>query len=118
VNTTVRVKEYRGDVVFLHEVSPGIADRSYGVQVAKLAGLPAAVVERARIVLAELEASDRAAPARKLIDDLPLFSVARNAPPPADPLHDAMQALDPDTLTPKEALEALYRLKGLAKGKD
>jgi DNA mismatch repair protein MutS len=117
VNTTVRVKEYQGDVVFLHEVAPGIADRSYGVQVAKLAGLPAAVVERARVVLAELEASDRAAPARKLIDDLPLFSVARNAPPP-DPLHDAMDALDPDALTPKEALEALYRLKGLLKKKN
>jgi DNA mismatch repair protein MutS len=115
VNTTVRVKEFQGDVVFLHEVAPGIADRSYGVQVAKLAGLPAAVVERARIVLAELEASDRAAPARKLIDDLPLFSTARNAPPPSDPLQEAMTALDPDALTPKEALEALYKLKGLAK---
>jgi DNA mismatch repair protein MutS len=75
----VRVKEFQGDVVFLHEVTAGVADRSYGVQVAKLAGLPAAVVERARIVLAELEASDRAAPARKLIDDLPLFSAARRA---------------------------------------
>jgi DNA mismatch repair protein MutS len=115
VNTTVRVKEYQGDVVFLHEVAAGVADRSYGVQVAKLAGLPAAVVERARIVLAELEASDRAAPARKLIDDLPLFSVARGAPPATDPLHEAMKALDPDALTPKEALEALYRLKGLTK---
>ena len=113
VNTTVRVKEYQGDVVFLHEVAAGIADRSYGVQVAKLAGLPAAVVERARIVLAELEASDRAAPARKMIDDLPLFSAARNVPPPADPLHQAMKALDPDALTPKEALEAIYKLKGL-----
>jgi DNA mismatch repair protein MutS len=115
VNTTVRVKEFQGDVVFLHEVTAGVADRSYGVQVAKLAGLPAAVVERARIVLAELEASDRAAPARKLIDDLPLFSAARAAPSAADPLREAMQALDPDALTPKEALEALYRLKGLAK---
>jgi len=115
VNTTVRVKEYQGDVVFLHEVAAGVADRSYGVQVAKLAGLPAAVVERARVVLAELEASDRAAPTRKLIDDLPLFSAARSAPPATDPLHEAMKALDPDVLTPKEALEALYRLKGLTK---
>ena len=118
VNTTVRVKEYQGDVVFLHEVAAGVVDRSYGVQVAKLAGLPAAVVERARIVLAELEASDRAAPARKLIDDLPLFSAARGAPPAADPLHEAMRALDPDALTPKEALEALYRLRGLLKEKN
>ena len=119
VNTTVRVKEHRGDVVFLHEVAPGVADRSYGVQVAKLAGLPSSVVERARVVLAELEASDRAAPVRKMIDDLPLFSTAsRAAPAAADPLQEALAALDPDSLTPKEALEALYRLKGLAKGKD
>jgi DNA mismatch repair protein MutS len=115
VNTTVRVKEFQGDVVFLHEVAPGVADRSYGVQVAKLAGLPAAVVERARVVLAELEAVDRTAPARKLIDDLPLFSAARREPPPADPLKEAMDTLDPDALTPKEALEALYRLKGLVR---
>jgi DNA mismatch repair protein MutS len=101
--------------VFLHEVAPGVADRSYGVQVAKLAGLPPAVVERARVVLAELEASDRAAPVRKMIDDLPLFSAAARAAPQADPLHDALVALDPDALSPKEALEALYRLKGLAK---
>jgi len=118
VNTTVRVKEFQGDVVFLHEVAPGVADRSYGVQVAKLAGLPAAVVERARVVLAELEASDRAAPVRKMIDDLPLFSAASRATQPAaDPLLDAIAALDPDALTPKEALEALYRLKGLGKNK-
>jgi DNA mismatch repair protein MutS len=116
VNTTVRVKEYQGDVVFLHEVAPGVADRSYGVQVAKLAGLPPAVIERARVVLAELEASDRAAPVRKMIDDLPLFSAAsRAAQPDADPLLKAIAALDPDALTPKEALEALYRLKSLTK---
>jgi DNA mismatch repair protein MutS len=117
VNTTVRVKEHKGDVVFLHEVAPGVADRSYGVQVAKLAGLPAAVVERARVVLAELEASDRAAPVRKMIDDLPLFSAARAAPPASDPVHDALAALDPDALSPKEALDALYKLKTLLKDK-
>ena len=115
VNTTVRVKEFQGDVVFLHEVASGVADRSYGVQVAKLAGLPSAVIERARVVLAELEAVDRTAPARKLIDDLPLFSAARRELPPADPFREALEALEPDALTPKEALEALYRLKGLAK---
>jgi DNA mismatch repair protein MutS len=115
VNTTVRVKEFQGEVVFLHEVAPGVADRSYGVQVAKLAGLPAAVVERARVVLAELEAVDRTAPARKLIDDLPLFSAARREPPPADPLKEALETLDPDALTPKEALEVLYRLKAMSK---
>ena len=117
VNTTVRVKEFQGEVVFLHEVAAGVADRSYGVQVARLAGLPAAVVERARVVLGELEASDRAAPVRKMIDDLPLFSAARRDPPPADPLQQAIAAIDPDALTPKEALEALYRLKGLVKDK-
>jgi DNA mismatch repair protein MutS len=115
VNTTMRVKEFHGDVVFLHEVAPGVADRSYGVQVAKLAGLPAAVVDRARLVLAELEASDRAAPARKLIDDLPLFSAASRVAAPPDPLTDALSEIDPDALTPKDALEALYRLKALAK---
>jgi DNA mismatch repair ATPase MutS len=75
-NATMRVKEWQGEVVFLHEVVAGAADRSYGVQVAKLAGLPAAVIERAKVVLAELEAEDRTSPARKLIDDLPLFSAA------------------------------------------
>ena len=79
-NATVRVKEWHGDVVFLHEVVAGAADRSYGIQVAKLAGLPAAVIERAKLVLAQLEAEDRTSPARKLIDDLPLFAAsARSA---------------------------------------
>jgi DNA mismatch repair protein MutS len=113
VNATVQVKEFRGDVIFLHEVTEGVADRSYGIQVAKLAGLPPAVVERARLVLTELEASDRAAPVHRLIDDLPLFSAARGAVAPADPLTEALDAVDPDALTPKEALEALYRLKKL-----
>jgi DNA mismatch repair protein MutS len=111
------VKEWQGEVVFLHEVVAGAADRSYGVQVAKLAGLPAPVIERARVVLAELEAEDRTSPARRLIDDLPLFSAA--ARPPAPPRQDAalaavieaLAALNPDDLSPREALEALYRLK-------
>jgi DNA mismatch repair protein MutS len=113
VNATVRVKEFNNEVVFLHEVAPGVADRSYGVQVAKLAGLPASVVERARVVLAELEASDRTSPSKKLIDDLPLFSAARTGEPKADPLKDALNKIDPDALTPKEALEALYKLKSI-----
>ena len=76
----MRVKEWQGEVVFLHEVVPGAADRSYGIQVAKLAGLPASVIERAKVVLAMLEADDRAAP--RGFDDLPLFA----APPrPAAP---------------------------------
>ena len=71
-NATVRVKEWQGEVVFLHEVVPGAADRSYGIQVAKLAGLPAGVIERAKEVLAKLEQEDRAAP--KGFEDLPLFA--------------------------------------------
>ena len=118
-NATVRVKEWHGDVVFLHEVVPGAADRSYGIQVAKLAGLPAAVIERAKHVLAELEAEDRMSPARHLIDDLPLFSVAaRPAPAPANPAADAVAKaladLHPDEMSPREALEALYALKLIA----
>ncbi|MCK0197979.1 DNA mismatch repair protein MutS [Ancylobacter sp. 6x-1] len=125
VNATVKVKEWDGEVIFLHEVVPGAADRSYGIQVAKLAGLPAAVVERARAVLTELESADRAAPTQRILDDLPLFASLNRAPPAApaasaDPVAEAVKAaltgIDPDELTPREALEALYRLKGLAKG--
>jgi len=112
------VREWQGDVVFLHEIVPGAADRSYGIQVAKLAGLPPSVVARARAVLERLEEGDRKSPAATLIDDLPLFAALR-APPPApspsavDPLGPALDALNPDELTPREALEALYRLKGI-----
>ena len=77
----MRVKEWQGEVVFLHEVVAGAADRSYGIQVAKLAGLPAAVIERAKLVLAQLEAQDRTSPAHRLIDDLPLFAAARREAP-------------------------------------
>ena len=113
-NATVRVKEWHGDVVFLHEVVAGAADRSYGIQVAKLAGLPPAVIERAKIVLAQLESQDRVSPARKLIDDLPLFAATRAAPAKAaepDPMAEALAAINPDDLSPREALEALYALK-------
>jgi len=116
-NATVRVKEWHGDVVFLHEVLPGSADRSYGIQVAKLAGLPPAVIARAKSVLAKLEAQDRGQTARALVDDLPLFAVpsraaAENAPPSeADQLVEAVKALHPDEMSPREALEALYALK-------
>jgi DNA mismatch repair protein MutS len=116
-NATMRVKEWQGEVVFLHEVVPGAADRSYGIQVAKLAGLPPSVIERAKLVLAQLEAQDRISPARKLIDDLPLFAAARPAAPPApadssrDTLIEALAALHPDEMSPRDALEALYALK-------
>src|SRR5579864_7325312 len=121
-NATVRVKEWQGNVVFLHEVLPGSADRSYGIQVARLAGLPTAVIERAKLVLAQLEAEDRTSPARRLIDDLPLFNAAaRSAPAPALPADPtaaavigALAELNPDELSPREALQALYTLKQLA----
>lgn len=119
-NATVRVTEWNGDVVFLHEVVPGAADRSYGIQVAKLAGLPAVVVERARALLAELEKSEREAPKAVRLDDLPLFA-ARPRPPAApaaerpDALRSALAAIEPDEMTPKEALEALYRLKAASR---
>ncbi|MFG1299424.1 DNA mismatch repair protein MutS [Xanthobacter sp. V3C-3] len=119
-NATVKVTEWHGDVIFLHEVVPGAADRSYGIQVAKLAGLPEAVIARAKSVLAELEAAERASPVQRLIDDLPLFAARPKpaaAPAPADPkaeaVLEALDGLDPDALSPRAALDALYRLKGL-----
>ncbi|HEY5217828.1 MAG TPA: DNA mismatch repair protein MutS, partial [Pseudolabrys sp.] len=113
-NATVRVKEWRGDVVFLHEVVPGSADHSYGIQVAKLAGLPARVIERAKLVLAKLEQEDRAKP--KGFEDLPLFA-APYVPPQRlqddayELMRAAMAALNPDDMSPREAMEALYMLK-------
>ena len=116
-NATMRVKEWQGEVVFLHEVVPGAADRSYGIQVAKLAGLPPSVIERAKLVLAQLEAEDRISPARKLIDDLPLFAATRSAAPASQgdaaraAVVEALAALHPDEMSPRDALEALYALK-------
>ncbi|MFV0336336.1 MAG: DNA mismatch repair protein MutS [Tropicimonas sp.] len=121
-NATVAVKEWEGEVIFLHEVRDGAADRSYGVQVARLAGLPASVVERARVVLDQLEKGDREGGKRQLalIDDLPLFSAVPERPAPApaagpDPLTEKLGAVLPDQLTPLEALSLVYELKALAK---
>jgi DNA mismatch repair protein MutS len=118
-NVTMKVKEWDGDVVFLHEVAKGAADRSYGVQVAKLAGLPAPVIERAKAVLQQLEEGGSAAKPQTLIDDLPLFSaqVRQETPSQKKQNHvgQALAAINPDELSPKEALEALYRLKALPK---
>jgi DNA mismatch repair protein MutS len=120
VNVTVRVKEWQGDVVFMHEVAEGAADRSYGIQVAKLAGLPPVVIERAKVILAELEAEDRTSRTRRVIDDLPLFAhLARPAAPgglseAADAVAAALAALNPDEMSPREAIEALYALKAKA----
>ncbi|MBH9981660.1 DNA mismatch repair protein MutS [Bartonella sp. B10834G6] len=117
-NVTMKVKEWNGDVVFLHEVGNGAADRSYGVQVAKLAGLPAAVLSRAKDVLHQLEKGEVAGKAAKLIDDLPLFSVALSREAEnnkkASQIEEALKEINPDELSPREALEELYRLKQLA----
>ena len=119
-NVTVRVKEWKGDVVFLHEIVAGAADRSYGIQVARLAGLPPAVVTRARQVLKQLEETDRKSPVSALIDDLPLFSatraVAAEATAEPDPVAERLDGIVPDELTPREALELLYELKRLRSG--
>lgn len=113
-NATMRVKEWDGEVIFLHEVGPGAADRSYGIQVARLAGLPASVVARARDVLTKLEDADRKNPASQLIDDLPLFQVAvrrDEAKRSASKVEEKLRALNPDDMTPRDALDALYALR-------
>ncbi len=120
-NATVAVKEWDGEVIFLHEVRRGAADRSYGVQVARLAGLPTSVVDRARDVLSQLEegAREGKSGSKMLLDDLPLFSAA--PPPPApkpqgpSPVEEKLAGIHPDELTPREALDLLYDLKALGK---
>jgi len=111
-NLSMKAREWNGDLVFLHEAAPGAADRSYGVQVAKLAGVPGAVVSRARQVLDRLE-GEKAAVGN--LNDLPLFAVAEAPPPPppSSAVEDALSGIEPDELSPREALEALYRLKAL-----
>jgi DNA mismatch repair protein MutS len=112
-NLSLKAKEWNGELVFLHEAGPGPADRSYGVQVAKLAGVPSAVVARARQVLDRLESE---AAAHEGLAELPLFAAAAPAPAPqAGPTaaEAALKALDLDGMSPREAMDALYRLKGL-----
>lgn len=111
-NAHLRAKEWKGDLVFLHEVAPGAADRSYGIQVAKLAGLPKSAVERARAVLGRLEANGGAARV-EIAEDLPLFAQIMDETAP-HPLEAALAGVNPDNLSPKEALELLYRLKAVA----
>jgi DNA mismatch repair protein MutS len=123
-NVTVRVSEWNGDVIFLHEVIPGAADRSYGIQVAKLAGLPAAATLRARAILDELERGEREKPAISIIDDLPLFSALAqpvfkpNEPAKRDPVREELSKLHPDEMSPRDALEALYVLKRVSQSQD
>lgn len=111
---SMRVKEWKGDIVFLHEVAHGAADRSYGIHVARLAGLPEAVVERAEAVLTLLETGEQGSAIARLAADLPLFaaaSVPRTREP--SPVEEALRSVDPDTLSPREALERLYELRNL-----
>jgi DNA mismatch repair protein MutS len=114
---TMRVKEWKGDVVFLHEVAPGTADRSYGIHVAKLAGLPAAVTARAEEVLQILEKGEQGDALVRLADDLPLFRAARPQAMPeptrASAVKEALRDVRPDELSPRDALELLYRLKAM-----
>jgi len=133
-NVTMDVREWKDEIVFLHKVKAGAADRSYGIQVAKLAGLPHPVTRRASEVLTLLEKSDgKTADGAALLEDLPLFAAAGpsvpsprlrgegqgegqpQAQPPPSPIEGALAALNPDELTPKAALEALYRLKELGR---
>ena len=119
-NATVAVREWEGDVIFLHEVHKGAADRSYGVQVAKLAGLPDTVVERARVILDKLEQGDREGTGKSaaMIDDLPLFSVPQPMAAPVsteNPTDTRIHEINPDELTPREALQVLYELKELSR---
>ncbi|CAK0759612.1 DNA mismatch repair protein MutS [Azospirillaceae bacterium] len=115
---TMRIKEWSGDVVFLHEVAVGSADRSYGVHVARLAGLPSAVVARAEQVLKILETGEKAAGVARLAEDLPLFQAAARPVAAASvarvsEVEKTLADLNPDDMTPRAALEALYRLRSL-----
>ena len=117
-NATVAVKEWQGEVIFLHQVKRGAADRSYGVQVARLAGLPQSVIDRAKVVLEALEKGEREGGTRQktLIDDLPLFAATPSAArPKAMPsaVEDRLKTILPDELTPKDALALLYELRAL-----
>jgi len=116
----VRAREWKGDLVLLHELAEGPADRSYGIAVARLAGMPPAVVARAKSVLAKLEAGrDATGGIAAGLDDLPLFAaMAVTDEPTPDPLLVALDAVHPDQLSPREALDALYELKRIAEARD
>ena len=115
-NVTVRVKEWQGGIVFLHEVLNGAADRSYGIQVAKLAGLPEDVLKRAQEVLSALEKGDSGRRAKTLVDDLPLFALTRSEVEIGkdSKVEARLKGVNVDELTPRGALDLLYELKGLA----
>ena len=111
---TMRVKEWQGEIVFLHEVEPGAASRSYGVHVARLAGLPEGALARADAVLETLEKGEQSGALARLADDLPLFSASVPAPPaPPSAVEEALAGVNPDEITPREALDLLYRIRAL-----
>ncbi|MBC6405849.1 MAG: DNA mismatch repair protein MutS [Rhodospirillales bacterium] len=114
-NRSMRVSEHKGEVIFLHEVAAGSADRSYGIHVARLAGLPAGVVARAEEVLHQLEAGEQAGALAQLVDDLPLFSAAKRKETPvaSDALRQRLDSIHPDELTPRAALALIYDLLAL-----
>jgi len=112
---SMQVKEWKGDIIFMHSVASGAADRSYGIHVAKLAGLPKAVISRAEEILTMLQTGEQSGQLTKLADDLPLFTAA---PEPEtsntqSPLDTALTDLNPDELSPREALDKIYELKKL-----
>lgn len=116
---SLQVKEWKGDIIFMHKVAEGSADHSYGIHVAKLAGLPKAVIGRAREVLQRLEKSEQSGALSKLADDLPLFSIKNHSATEEaqnysdGKLTNALDALNPDDMTPRQALDALYQLKSI-----
>jgi DNA mismatch repair protein MutS len=116
---TMKVMEWQGEVRFLHEIAPGAADRSYGIHVAQLAGLPAAAIHRAEEVLKTLEQGEQASALTRLADDLPLFAATvapeRGGLSEPSAIEEALKTINPDELSPKEALETLYRLRGMLK---
>jgi DNA mismatch repair protein MutS len=119
---TMRVKEWRGTVVFLHEVAEGAAGRSWGVHVAELAGVPAPVVRRAAALMAAMEKYGGPLGKSASVQALPLFAASAPSDEPEpergeiDPLCEALETMNPDNMSPKQALDALYRLKALVAG--
>lgn len=110
----MKIKEFNDEVIFLHEVIDGAADRSYGIHVAKLAGLPPVVLKRAEQVLSSLENDKKNANIKELADDLPLFSSLKKEEKKPSAVDAALAEICPDNLTPREALDELYRLKALS----
>ncbi len=118
---TMKIKEWEREIIFLHQVAPGTADRSYGIHVAQMAGLPEAVVTRAKTILAKLEGGENAIKPEELAETLPLFGIAVTkaaTKAPDSVIESAIRDLKPDEMTPKEALEALYNLKALFSSKN